>query len=131
MEEGTGIVHSAPGFGEVDTEMGRENDLSMTMAINDEGKFVAGTKNSNPFEGMFYEKANKEIIEDLINRNLIFKNSTIVHRFPYHDRCNTNLMHRAQNSWFIDVNYLKQGMLKNNEDMNWVPSHIKDGQFVQ
>lgn len=131
MEEGTGVVHSAPGFGEVDTEMGREIGLSMTMAINDEGVFTAGTKNKNPFEGMFYETANSKIQKDLTDRGLMSKDETIVHRFPYHDRCDTNLMHKAQNSWFIDVQKLKKDMLKNNEDISWVPKHIKEGQFVQ
>ena len=131
MEEGTGIVHSAPGFGEIDTEMGKSYELSMTMAIDDEGKFVPGTQSANPFEKMFYEKANKEIIQDLTDRGIIFKNEKIVHRFPYHDRCDTDLIHRAQDSWFINIQELKKDMLKNNKEINWVPSHIKDGQFVQ
>ena len=131
MEEGTGIVHSEPGFGEIDTEMGKSYELSMTMAIDDEGKFVPGTQSANPFEKMFYEKANKEIIQDLTDRGIIFKNEKIVHRFPYHDRCDTDLIHRAQDSWFINIQELKKDMLKNNKEINWVPSHIKDGQFVQ
>ena len=131
MEEGTGIVHSAPGFREIDTDMGKSYELSMTMAIDDEGKFVPGTQSANPFEKMFYEKANKEIIQDLTDRGIIFKNEKIVHRFPYHDRCDTDLIHRAQDSWFINIQELKKDMLKNNKEINWVPSHIKDGQFVQ
>lgn len=131
MEEGTGIVHSAPGFGEIDTEMGKHYGLSMTMAIDDEGKFKVGTLGDNPYEGVFYEKVNDDIRKDLLDRNLIFEDTIVTHRYPFHDRCDTNLIHRAQNSWFIDVQALKKDMLKNNKNINWVPSHIKDKQFVQ
>ncbi|MFZ5424845.1 MAG: isoleucine--tRNA ligase [Patescibacteria group bacterium] len=127
--EGTGIVHSAPGFGEVDTEMGMENDLTVMLTIDNEGKFIKGNNGINPFEGMFYIKANKYIREDLKERNLLFKDSTIVHRFPYHDRCNTNLIQRAQNSWFINVADLKEDLIKNNQDINWVPAHLKHNRF--
>ncbi|MBI2414689.1 isoleucine--tRNA ligase [candidate division WWE3 bacterium] len=131
MEEGTGIVHSAPGFGEIDTDMGQHYGLSMTMAIDDEGNFKPGDKNANPWEKMFYKKANKFIREDLTIKGNMFKDSVITHRFPFHDRCDTLLIHRAQSSWFINVQALKPEMLKNNETINWVPSHIKDGQFQQ
>lgn len=131
MEEGTGIVHSAPGFGEIDTEMERHYELSMTMAINDEGVFVADAENKNPFAGVFYKKADEQIIEDLLQKNLLFKNERVVHRFPYHDRCDTLLIQKAQNSWFIDVANLKDKMLSHNEKINWVPRHLKEGRFKQ
>jgi isoleucyl-tRNA synthetase len=131
MDEGTGIVHSAPGFGDIDTEMGQHYGLSMTMAIDDEGNFRAGDLAANPWEKMFYKKANKFIREELTSRGLMFKDDIIKHRFPYHDRCDTLLIHRAQSSWFIDVQKLKEPMLENNKSINWVPSHIKDGQFAQ
>lgn len=130
MEEGTGIVHSAPGFGDIDTEMGQHYGLSMTMAMDDEGKFKPGDK-ENPFEGMYFKKANKFIMADLTNRGLMFKEAVITHRYPYHDRCDTLLMHRAQSSWFVDVQSLKEDMLKNNENIHWIPEHIKDKQFPQ
>lgn len=130
MEEGTGIVHSAPGFGEVDTEMGRHYELTIMLTINDDGSFIQGNAGENPFAGMFYKKADKYIIEDLANRNLLFKNEKIVHRFPYHDRCNTNLIQRAQKSWFVNIQDMKKDLLKNNEEINWVPDHLKDGRFA-
>ncbi len=130
MEEGTGIVHSAPGFGDIDTEMGQHYDLSMTFAMDDTGSFKPGD-NENPFEGMYFKKANKFILSDLEERSLLFKNETIEHRYPFHDRCDTLLMHRAQSSWFVDVASIKDGMLKNNENIHWVPNHIKDKQFPQ
>ncbi len=129
MEEGTGIVHSAPGFGMVDTEMGRHHGLKMMLTVDDEGKFIPGDAGTNPFEGMYYAKANKYIREDLTNRNLMFKDSRIVHRFPYHDRCDTLLIQKAQNSWFINVTDLKPKLIESNEFINWIPDHLKHGRF--
>ncbi len=131
MEDGTGIVHSAPGFGEVDSEMGRHYGLTMMQTIDDEGKFIAGNQTENPYAGAYYSKANPLIIAELIERGVMFKNEKIIHRFPYHDRCNTLLIQKAQNSWFIKVSALKDEMLKNNENINWVPSHLKTGRFKQ
>jgi isoleucyl-tRNA synthetase len=87
--------------------MGRKYGLTIMMTINDEGKFLQGTNGKNPFSGMFYEKTNNPIREDLTKRNLMFKDERVLHRFPYHDRCNTFLIQKAQNSWFINVNKLK------------------------
>ncbi len=129
MEEGTGIVHSAPGFGEVDTEMGKHFNLTLMMTLDDEGKMLPGNQDSNPYEGMFYLKANAIILNDLVEKGVIFKNEKAVHRVPYHDRCNTLLVQKAQNSWFIDIQKIKDELIKNNEDINWVPEYVKHGIF--
>ena len=129
MEEGTGIVHSAPGFGEIDTKMGRQYGLRVMMTIDGEGCFVQGDAGENPFYKMFYTKANPVITEDLDKRGFLFDSKKIVHRVPYHDRCNTVLIQKAQNSWFVKVEQLKKELLENNKDINWVPSHIKEGRF--
>jgi isoleucyl-tRNA synthetase len=131
MEEGTGIVHSAPGFGEVDTEMGRHYGLRIMTVIDDEGKFKPGEDVQNPYEGMYYAKANSYIKQDLHANNRIFKDQPIKHRIPFHDRCNTLLIQKAQNSWFVDVQKLKPQLLQNNESINWVPAHLKEGRFLQ
>lgn len=130
-EEGTGIVHSAPGFGSVDTEMGYHYGLEIMLKIDDEGKFVAGNAGTNPFEGQYYSKANPLIMANLNERGLVFKEETIVHRFPFHDRCDTLLIQRAQNSWFINVKKIKDQLFANNENINWVPDHVKYGRFKQ
>ncbi len=129
MEEGTGIVHSAPGFGDIDTQMGRHYGLQIMMTIDGEGCFVQGNAGENPFVGMFYTKANPVITEDLEKRDFLFDSSKIVHRVPYHDRCNTILIQKAQNSWFVNVQQLKSQLIENNKDINWVPEHIKEGRF--
>ena len=131
MEEGTGIVHSAPGFGEIDTEMGYHYGLKIMLSLDEEGKFVAGDAGKNPYEGMFYSDTNASINKDLEDRGLMFRNERTVHRFPYHDRCDTLLIQKAQNSWFVDMKKLKPGMLENNEHINWIPEHLKHGRFKQ
>ena len=129
MEEGTGVVHSAPGFGEVDTEMGKHFNLTLMMTLDDEGKMLPGNQDANPYEGMFYLKANAIILNDLVEKGVIFKNEKAVHRVPYHDRCNTLLVQKAQNSWFIDIQKIKDELIENNEDINWVPEYVKHGIF--
>ena len=129
MEEGTGVVHSAPGFGEIDTDMGRHYGLTIMMTVDDEGKFLPGTDGKNLYEGIFYSTANPLIEQDLMGRGLMFKNERGVHRIPYHDRCDTLLIQRAQDSWFVDVAKLKSEMLKNNEMINWIPAYLKEGRF--
>ena len=131
VEEGTGIVHCAPGFGEVDTEMGNHFGLTLMLTIDDEGKFIKGDNGENPFAGMYFKKADKYIMEDLEKRGAMFKNEKIVHRFPYHDRCNTPLIQKAQSSWFIRVSELKDKLLKNNENIKWMPDHVKEGRFAK
>ncbi|MBN1915812.1 isoleucine--tRNA ligase [Candidatus Dojkabacteria bacterium] len=126
MEEGTGIVHSAPGFGEIDTEMGRETGLTIMTGVDDAGKFVSEVK---PWAGIYVKEADKNIVEELQSRKLLFNNEKIVHRYPYCWRCQTPLIHRAQDSWFINIQDMKQSLLKNNEKINWVPDHLKTGRF--
>jgi len=129
MEEGTGIVHSAPGFGEVDTQMGKHYGLRIMLTLDDEGKMLAGDAEENPFAGMFYAAANPKIVADLEAKDRLFDSTKIVHRVPFHDRCETLLVQRAQNSWFIDIQRLKPDLIKNNKSINWVPEHIKEGRF--
>jgi isoleucyl-tRNA synthetase len=129
MEEGAGVVHSAPGFGEIDTEMGKHYDLTIMLTIDDEGNFYPGNNKKNPYEGMFYKDTDNPIREDLSKRGLLFKDEKVVHRFPYHDRCNTLLVQKAQDSWFVNVQDAKKEMLKYNENINWVPNHIKLGWY--
>jgi isoleucyl-tRNA synthetase len=130
MDDGTGIVHSAPGFGEIDTEMGRHFGLTVMMTIDDEGKFIQGDAGENPFVGIYYSKANPIISADMQEKGVLFEETKILHRVPYHDRCNTLLIQRAQSSWFINIQSIKDKLLANNAPINWVPSHLKDGRFA-
>lgn len=126
MEEGTGIVHSAPGFGDIDTEMGQYYKLTIAMSIADDGKYLPVVKD---FEGMYVKDADSVITENLNSRDLLFKSERIVHRYPYCYRCETPLIHKAQPSWFINIDKIRKELLKNNEKINWIPEHLKNGRF--
>jgi len=126
MDEGTGVVHSAPGFGEIDTEMGKHYGLSLVFSVDDEGKFLPIVKD---WAGMDVKAADQKIIADLAKRKLLFKKETITHRYPYCYRCQTPLIYKAQESWFVNVQKLKKLLLQTNQKINWIPAHFKYGRF--
>ncbi|MCA9386002.1 class I tRNA ligase family protein [Candidatus Dojkabacteria bacterium] len=125
-DEGVGIVHSAPGFGEIDSEMGKANNLTMMLTVDDEGKFRSSIRD---YAGIYYKDANKHIVIDLVQQNQLLKIEKITHRYPFCYRCETPLIQKAQPSWFIDVQKIKKNLIANNEEINWVPDHIKEGRF--
>lgn len=132
-QDGTGIVHIAPAFGEDDNRVGRENDLPTLITVDLEGKITADV----PGKGIAVKKKNEKnkyavddlIIEDLKNRNRIFKEDLYEHDYPFCWRCDTPLIYYAKPSWFIRMSELSENLVKNNEYINWVPEHIKDGRF--
>ncbi|MCA9383083.1 class I tRNA ligase family protein [Candidatus Dojkabacteria bacterium] len=126
MEEGTGIVHSAPGFGDIDTEMGAHYKLTNAMSIDDAGKYIAKVKD---YEGIYVKDADEKIIADLTEAGILFKSDRIVHRYPYCWRCETPLIHKAQPSWYINIDKIREELIANNEHINWVPDHLKEGRF--
>jgi len=126
MEEGTGIVHSAPGFGDIDTDMGKHYGLNIAMSINEEGKYLDFITD---YKGLYVKEADKYIMADLTKKNIMFKQEKIVHRYPFCYRCDTPLLQKAQPSWFLDIQNLKTKLLANNEKINWVPSNLKHGRF--
>lgn len=128
MTDGSGIVHIAPGFGEDDSVLGKDKKLSIIDHVNDEGKIIDKVI---PFAGLFVKKADPLIIEDLKNRNLLFKEEKINHSYPFCYRCNTPLIYKSQTAWYLDVQSVKPGMKETNQKINWIPEHIKDGRFGQ
>lgn len=126
MDDGTGIVHIAPGFGEDDTALGKENDLTMVESVDEEGKL---DPKITVAENKFFKSADKLILADLQVRGLVFKLGTIVHSYPHCHRCETPLLYKAQKAWYIDVASLKKQMKTTNKDINWVPAHFKHGRF--
>lgn len=126
MEDGTGIVHVAPGFGEDDTKLGEANSLSLFLTLTDEGHFVPEV---TPWAGQYYKKANPAITADLKERGLLFKEATIVHSYPHCYRCGTPLIYKAQVSWYLALEPLRAQLLAANNDINWVPSHFGSGRF--
>jgi len=124
MEEGTGVVHSAPGFGEIDTEMGKHFGLTLMFGVDNEGKFVDEVKK---WAGVYVKDADDKIIDDLEKRNLLFKKEIIVHRYPYCYRCETPLIYKSVKAWFINIQKIKKKMMVLNKNINWVPNYLKKG----
>jgi len=126
LDEGTGIVHMAPAFGQDDYEVGREYGLPVIQLVDTEGKFVPEAK---PYAGMFVKDADPKIIEDLEKRGLLFKVEDYTHDYPFCWRCDTPLLYYARSSWFIKTTAIKDKLIEKNNEINWYPEHIKTGRF--
>jgi len=125
-KDGTGIVHIAPAYGEEDMNLAKKLDLEeFLMCIDKEGKFEAGF----PWSGKFVKDADKDIIQELKNRKLLYKDELYEHEYPFCWRCDTPLIYYAKNSWFIKMSALRKQLLQNNKKINWVPGHFKYGRF--
>ena len=126
LEEGTGLVHIAPAFGEDDMRVGKENHLPVLMTVDQEGKMIAP---DYEWDKMFVKDADSLIIKDLKEREIIFKEELHEHDYPFCWRCNSPLLYYAKESWFIKMREVKKNLIKNNEKINWVPAHLKEGRF--
>ncbi|MFA7708078.1 MAG: isoleucine--tRNA ligase [Candidatus Pacearchaeota archaeon] len=125
-EEGTGIVHMAPAFGEVDYDACKENKIPFVQPVDQAGKF---TKEIPELEGKFIKDCDRLIIAQLEDENKLFKMQKYNHDYPFCWRCDSPLMYYAIDSWFIAVTKIKDKMIKNNQKINWYPKHIKEGRF--
>jgi isoleucyl-tRNA synthetase len=126
VEEGTGVVHLAPGFGEEDMEVCEAEAIPVVCPVDDEGKFTAEVPT---YQGMQVIEANRPIIRELRDRGLIFRHKSHVHNYPHCWRTDTPLIYRAVNSWYVRVTEFRDRMVELNQNINWVPGHIKDGLF--
>ncbi len=126
VEEGTGIVHIAPAFGEDDMKVGKANDLPLVQMVDEEGKFKPEVE---CFGRLSIEDANPMIIEDLKDRGLLFKVWKFEHSYPFCWRCEKKLIYYAKKSWYIKTSEIKEKLLQSNENVTWYPEHIKYGRF--
>lgn len=125
-EDGTGIVHTAPGFGEDDYNVFKETDVETVCPVDDEGKF---TKEVTDYKGLFVKDADKQIIKDLKEQKKLVKRETYRHNYPHCWRCKSPLIYRAISSWFVRIDKIKESMLKSNSKIYWMPEHLKEGRF--
>lgn len=124
-EAGTGIVHTAPAYGEEDFELAKQNDIPVVHTIDESGMFYEGA-----WQGENVWEANKQIAKDLKEQGVVWKIDYIRHSYPHCHRCGTKLMYRAHPSWFMDIDGQREEMLaQNTEVINWFPSHVKHGRF--
>ncbi|KTB48440.1 isoleucine--tRNA ligase [Dehalogenimonas alkenigignens] len=125
MEDGTGIVHTAPAYGEVDYESGVKHGLYFIHHVDLQGKITG----SYPGAGKFVKAADPLITRALKDRHLIQKDEKIHHTYPFCWRCATPLLYFAKQSWYIRTTARKADLIENNERINWYPEHIKRGRF--
>ena len=126
MEEGTGIVHTAVMYGVEDFNLGKKVGLPNKHLVNTEGKFIPEVA---PWAGMFVKDADPEIISDLRDRKLLYKEEIVTHSYPHCWRCKTPLLYYAIESWFIKTTAKKKEIIAQNTKINWIPSHIKKGRM--
>ena len=124
-EDGTGIVHIAPAFGEDDYKAGIKYGLTFVQLVDESGKMSDKTD----FGGMFVKDADKLIIEKLKNEDKMFKVAPIEHSYPHCWRCKSPLLYYAQDAWFVKTTAIRQQLIDNNQKINWIPDHIKNGRM--
>jgi isoleucyl-tRNA synthetase len=125
-EDGTGIVHTAPGFGEDDARVLKGTGIPVICPVDAECKF---TSEVSDFAGMFVKDADKAIMEKLKQEGKLIKREQILHAYPHCWRCSSPLIYRAVGSWFVSVEKVKKALLDANSQVYWVPEHIKEGRF--
>ena len=125
LEDGTGIVHIAPAFGDEDLGAGRRYGLNFVQPVNVEG-VVTG---NYPFAGKFVKEADEEIIADLKERGLLYSRGVYHHTYPFCWRCDTPLLYYAKTSWYIRTTAAKERLISGNREINWYPEYIKEGRF--
>lgn len=126
LEDGTGIVHSAPAFGEVDFFACKREGIELVCPIDANGRFTAEVP---PYMGRLVKDADKEILRDLKKLGSLFYQGTIRHRYPFCWRSDTPLIYKAVRTWFVAVEKVKEDLLDANAQIHWVPGHIKEGRF--
>lgn len=126
LDEGTGIVHMAPAFGEVDYEECKKNNLPFVQPVSEDGKFTGEVAE---FKGMFVKDTDQKIIQLLKDKRVLFKVEHYTHSYPFCWRCNTPLIYYATMSWFVKTIAAKERMIELNKKIRWYPQHIQEGRF--
>ena len=124
--DGTGIVHTAPGFGEDDSITGKKHGIPEVCPIDEECRFTADVYD---YQGRYVKDTDKEIIKRLKIEGKLVHRGTIKHSYPHCWRDDSPLIYRAVSTWFVRIDKVKEKMLKANKQIRWVPEHLKDGRF--
>ena len=125
-EDGTGIVHMAPAFGEDDQNACASVGIPTVMTVDEHTRFTSVVP---PYQGMQVFDANKPIVAELKGRGVVLRHEGYTHSYPHCWRCDTPLVYKAVSSWFVAVTEFRERMVALNGDITWTPEHIKDGQF--
>jgi len=125
-EEGTGIVHIAPAFGEDDFQLGQKHGLPFLQPVDKEGKFTADVA---PWAGRFVRDADPDIIRHLKAEGKLLQKERLTHSYPFCWRCDTPLLYYARKSWYIATTKYKERLIANNKKIAWFPAHVGKGRF--
>jgi isoleucyl-tRNA synthetase len=125
-EDGSGIVHMAPAYGEDDYQTGRKHGLPTIHPVNKSGEFGPEVTD---FAGQFVKAADPAIIQNLKSRGLLYKKETVTHSYPHCWRCSTPLLYYARESWYIATTKYANRMVELNTQINWVPPEVGEGRF--
>lgn len=123
-EDGTGIVHTAPAFGEDDYNTGKRYDLPVLQPVDEQGKFT-----TTPWKGQFVMDADLDIIKWLAEEGKLYKKEKIAHNYPHCWRCQTPLLYYAKPGWYIEMTKLRDQLVENNKKVEWYPDYIGEGRF--
>lgn len=126
MEDGTGIVHTAPAFGQDDYNLAMIYDLPFVQPVNGEGKF---SEVVTPWAGVFVKTADKDIIRDLKEREILYRREQIKHSYPHCWRCDSPLIYYARESWYIRTTQFKEQLIEQNKQINWYPTFVGEKRF--
>jgi len=125
-EEGTGVVHTAPGFGEDDQRIAEENGMGMVVPVDDRGEF---TDEVTDFVGRNVLEANSDIIRHIKGLGRLIKHESYEHNYPHCWRTDTPVIYRALPSWYVKVTDFRDRLVELNQDINWIPNNVRDGRF--
>ncbi|MHB1501271.1 MAG: isoleucine--tRNA ligase [Candidatus Dormibacteria bacterium] len=125
-DEGTGIVHTSAVYGEDDLRLCQQAGLEVIHTVGLDGRFLPFVEQ---FAGRFFKEADAAIQDDLRERGLLYQQERILHTYPFCWRCETPLIYYALDSWFIRTTAVKEALLRHNQSVRWVPSHIRDGRM--
>lgn len=124
MEDGTGIVHIAPAFGQDDANIGKKYDLPYLNPVGEDGKYTSG-----PWKGMLVFEADLEVIKSLKANDKLFKKQKIVHNYPHCWRCKSPLIYYSKPSFYLEVTKIKDKIIESNNKVNWYPSYVGEKRF--
>ena len=126
LSDGTGVVHTAPAYGEDDNFVCKKNNLPLINLVDAQGNFVDCVE---PWKGLFVKKADSKIVEYMKEHNMLLKSEKHTHSYPHCWRCDTPLLYYPRESWFVRMTSLREKLMENNNQINWYPDNIRTGRF--
>jgi isoleucyl-tRNA synthetase len=129
IEDGSGVLHVAPAFGEDDLSLAKQHNLPVFLTIDENGHVVTNQGLPEEVAGKFFKGADEPIIAHLTHKNLVYAAETFTHTYPFCWRCDTPLLYYATDNWLVKVTDFKDALVGNNMQVNWTPGHIQTGRF--